>query len=39
MVDRAGAFYKENPKLVGGLALLAAAALWVGIRQGRRPSA
>lgn len=33
MLGRAGQIYKENPKLVGGIALLGAAALLASLRQ------
>jgi len=36
LVDKATNFYKQNPKLVGGLALLASAALLTRMRSGPR---
>ena len=33
VVDRAGQIYRQNPKLIGGLATLAAAALLVGMKR------
>ena len=33
VVDRATQFYKQNPKLVGGLALLAGAAVLAGMKK------
>jgi hypothetical protein len=35
LVDRGVSFYKQNPKLVGGLALLASAALLNRMRSPR----
>jgi hypothetical protein len=35
VLDRAGQIYKQNPKLVGGIALLGAAALLASIKRGR----
>jgi hypothetical protein len=35
VVDRATQVYKQNPKLVGGLALLGLAGLLVRMKQGR----
>jgi len=32
-IDRATQIYRQNPKLVGGLAVLAGAALLVGLRK------
>jgi hypothetical protein len=32
-IDRATQIYKQNPKLVGGLAVLAGAALLVGLKK------
>ena len=36
MLDRAGRYYKENPRKVQLLGLLAAAALFARVKQGRR---
>jgi len=36
MVAKAASFYKQNPKLVGGLALLASAVLLNRMRSGPR---
>ena len=33
VVDRATQFYKQNPKLVGGLAVLAGAAILAGMKK------
>lgn len=35
VVDRATEVYRRNPKLIGGLGLLALAGLLVGVKQGR----
>ena len=35
VLGRAGQIYKDNPKLVGGIALLGAAALLAGMKRGR----
>ena len=36
VVDRAAQVYKQNPKLIGGLGLLALAAMLVKVKQGQR---
>jgi hypothetical protein len=36
MLDRAGRYYKENPRKVQLLGLLAAAAVLARVKQGRR---
>ncbi len=35
VLDRATQIYKQNPKLIAGLGLLALASLWVGVKKGR----
>lgn len=35
VIDRATQVYKQNPKLIGGLALLGLAGLLVGMKRGR----
>lgn len=35
IVDRAAQVYKQNPKLVGGIALVGLASLLVGMKRGR----